>query len=102
MDSSLPSAKWSASVPSTQLALQTRKPGMEQIMRFHVRLFQLKHWFGGQDMFSVCGQLRKSERDTGGVTWKDMSAFKKPFVSPAPPRVQQEVAGEMVDVVTLD
>ena len=76
---------------------------MEQIMRFHVRLFQLKHWFGGQDMFSVCGQLRKSQRDTGGVTWKDMSAFKKPFVSPAPPRVQQEVAGEMVDdVVTLD
>ncbi|CAE7585806.1 unnamed protein product, partial [Symbiodinium sp. CCMP2592] len=29
-----------------------RGPRMEQIMRFHVRLFQLKHWFGGQDMFS--------------------------------------------------
>ena len=70
-------------------------------MRFHDRLFQLKHWFGGQDMFSVCGQLHKSQRDTGGVIWKDMSAFQKPFVSPAPPRLQQEVASEMVDVVTL-
>ena len=32
---------------------------MEQIMRFHVRMFQLKHWFGGQNMFSVCGQRRE-------------------------------------------
>ena len=55
---------------------------MEEVMRFHVRLFQFKHWFGGQDMFAVFGHLRKSQRDTGSVRWSDMSAFKPPFVPP--------------------
>ena len=31
-----------------------------------------------------CVQLRQSQGESGEATWNDMSAFKKPFVSPAP------------------
>ena len=74
---------------------------MDDLMRLQVRLFLFKQWFGGQDMFAVFGQLRKSQRGTGGVTWANMSAFKPPFVpaqaaySVNPPFVQpEEVAGD--------
>ena len=60
---------------------EEKAPRMEQLMHFHVRLFQLKHWFGGQDMFAVFGKLRQSQRDVGAVTWASMSAFK-PFRKP--------------------
>ena len=42
--------------------------------------------FGGQD--SLRASLASLQETAGGVTWKDMSAFKKPFVSPVPPRVR--------------
>ena len=74
---------------------------MDDLMRLQVRLFLFKQWFGGQDMFAVFGQLRKSQRDTGGVTWANMSAFKPLFVpaqaaySVNSPLVQpEEVAGD--------
>ncbi|CAE7744787.1 unnamed protein product [Symbiodinium sp. CCMP2592] len=81
---------------------EEKAPRMEQLMHFHVRLFQLKHWFGGQDMFAVFGKLRQSQRDVGAVTWASMSAFKPPFVNPEPVQRNPVVVRDGVQVLTLD
>ncbi|CAE7251918.1 unnamed protein product [Symbiodinium sp. CCMP2592] len=44
---------------------EEKAPRMEQLMHFHVRLFQLKHWFGGQDMFAVFGSFDSLKETLG-------------------------------------
>ena len=60
-------------------------PRMEQLMHFHVRAFQFKYWFGGQDMFKVYGKLRQKElASPGSIAWASLSDFKAALKSSGP------------------
>ena len=50
-------------------------------MHFQMCLFQLKHWFGGQDVFAVLGAVRKTKKgQPGSLSWAFLSDFKTLFV----------------------
>ena len=50
-------------------------------MHSQTRLFQFKHWFGGQDVFAVLGAVRKTEKEQpGSLSWASLSDFKTFFV----------------------
>ena len=46
-------------------------------MHCQVRLCQFKHWYGGLNLFSIFGKMRKVKRIfSGSLTWDSLEAFK--------------------------
>ena len=91
---------FNAAGPSDEKAFR-----MEQLMHFHVRAFQFKSWFGGQDMFKVYGKLRQTELASPGSTaWASLSDFKAAFeeLRPSVQRGGEDSDHEAVEQVGVE